>query len=79
MVEVTFRDVGLVFAAEHTHFKVGDLLVIGRGLSTRRLKVGKVLVNNIIGIDVLGDVTSCLLVGDEFLRRSEIDTVLETC
>lgn len=79
VVKVTLRNIGLVVAAEHTHFEVGDLLMVGRGLGTRRLKVVEVLVNDIIGIDVFGDIRSCLLMGNELLRRSKIDTVLETC
>lgn len=79
VVKVTLRDVGLVVTAEHTHFEVGDLLVIGRSLGTRRLEIAEVLVDDIVGIDVLGDIGSCLLVGDKLLRRSEIDTVLGPC
>lgn len=76
MVKVTLGDVGLVVTAEHTNFELGDL-VLRRSLCARRLKVGKILIDDVVGVDVLGDIGSRLLVRDKLLRRSEIDTILK--
>lgn len=75
MLKVPFGNSRLVGTAEHTNLKVLDQ-TIGRGLGTRFLKGVEVLVDDLIGIDVLGDVLSGLFVGNELLRAGQVNAVL---
>lgn len=76
MRKVSLGHLGLVLAAEHADFEILDLAV-GRGFGTGGLEVVKVLVDDVIGIDMTGDLLASLLIRDELCGRSEIDSVLK--
>jgi len=75
VLKVALGYLGLVTAAEYTDLEVSNL-GIGRRLSACRLESSQVLVNDLIGVDVLSNILPRLLVGNELLRACEIDTIL---
>lgn len=72
MLEVSIRYGGDVLAAEHAHLEI--LVLAGGEGCAAVLEVGEVLVDDLFGANVLGDVEAVALVGHEFGRRGEIDT-----
>jgi len=78
MFKVALRNRRAVLSAEYARLEVCDLRT-RRRLSTRRFQGIKVLVNDIVGINVLGNVLSRLLVRNELLRTRKIDAILSSC
>lgn len=65
----------LVLATEHADFEICNLAV-GRGFRAGSLEVVKVLIDDVIGVDVTSDLLAGLLIRDKFCGRSKIDSVL---
>jgi len=75
VLKVPFGNRRLVGTAEYANLKVLDQTV-GRGLGTRFLKGVEVLVDDLVGVDVLCNVFSGLFVGNELLRAGQVNAVL---
>lgn len=72
MLKVTLGHGSDVLAAEHANLEV--LVLAGRQLRAAGLEIVQVLVDNLLGADVLGDGEAVALVGDELRGRGQVDT-----
>lgn len=75
MVEIPFWYLGLICAAENAHFELGNLST--RGFGASRLQVVEVLVDELVGTDVLGNLLYRFFVRNKLLRRGKINAILE--
>lgn len=77
VVEVPFGHGGNVVTAEDTDLEVTRLFqaILVSNLGTGALQVRQGLVDDAVGSDVLGDGVGVTVVGDEFVRRGQIDSV----
>ena len=76
MLKVPLGNRSFVGAAEYANLKVLDQTV-GGSFSAGFLKSVEVLVDDLVGVDVLRDVLPRLFVRNEFLWASEINAVLD--
>lgn len=78
MLKVALGNRRAVLSTEHTHLKVCDLGT-RRRLSTRRFQRIKILVDDIVGVDMLGNIPPRLLVRNQLLRTRKVNAILVTC
>lgn len=75
VLKVPLRHRGDVLAAKDTHFKV--LRLAGGELGAARFEVVEVLVDDFVGANVLGNVETVPLVGNEFAGGGKVDTAVK--